>query len=219
MTMPTSEEILAGMTAVANEWIVVAIVWHAVIAAALAAVAVGWRPTYRTATLLVALLPASVATFAVAFGNPFNGIVFTATTIALVALAARDTRGRIADVPRWTWWAGVVMTAFGWVYPHFLEGSAVQYLYASPVGLAPCPSLSMAIGLSLLAGGGGRRAWRVTLASVGILYGIYGLVQLGVVIDLVLFLGGVALAATAVPTAVPLPSPSSRATPRASEAR
>jgi hypothetical protein len=195
--MPTSEQILAATTAIANDWISVAIAWHVVIAIALAAIALGWRPTHRAATLFIAMLPASVAVFALAYGNPFNGIVFVATTVALVALAVTDTRGRIGDVPRWTFAAGAVMVGFAWVYPHFLSGSSLQYLYAAPVGLVPCPSLSMAIGLSLLAGGAGRRAWRMTLAAVGLLYGVYGAARLGVVIDVALFAGAALLGATA----------------------
>jgi hypothetical protein len=131
-----------------------------------------------------------------AYGNPFNGIVFVATSLALVALAVTDTRGRIGAAPRWTFLAGAAMVAFAWVYPHFLSGSSVKYLYAAPVGLVPCPSLSMAIGLSLLAGGGGRRAWRMTLSAVGLLYGAYGVAKLGVVIDIALFVGAASLAAT-----------------------
>jgi hypothetical protein len=203
--MPTPEEILAALTAIASDWMVVAIAWHALIAIVLGAVAFGWRPSYRLATLLIALLPASVAVFAFAYGNPFNGVVFTATALALATLAVGDSRGAIRNVPRWTFWGGIAMVAFGWAYPHFLEDRPLAYLYAAPVGLVPCPSLSMAIGLALLAGGGGRRAWRLTLAGVGLFYGAYGVARLGVAIDVFLALGSAWLAATAfkrVPTPV-----------------
>ena len=204
--MPTPYEILAGLTEVANRWIALAIAWHIALAIALAAVALGWRPTHRTASLLITLLPASVAVASLAHGNPFNGIVFAATTVALLALAARDRRGPVAAVPRWSTWGGLALVAFGWVYPHFLTGSPVQYLYAAPVGLVPCPTLSVAIGLALLAGGGGRRAWRLTLAGVGLFYALFGAARLGVLLDLGLLVGATLLAATAfVRLAPPVP--------------
>lgn len=36
------------------------------------------------------------------------------------------------------------MLAIGWIYPHFLDGPAVDYLHAAPVGLVPCPTLAVA---------------------------------------------------------------------------
>ena len=195
--MPTAQEILAGAAAIANDWVIVAIAWHVALAIAITAVLLGWRPTHRSAALLIALLPGSVTAFALAYGNPFNGAIFAVTTIALVVLAARDRRGPIGDVPWWQLWGGIAMVSFGWVYPHFLDASPIVYLVAAPVGLVPCPTLSVAIGLALVAGGAGPRAWRFALAGVGAFYGIYGVMRLGVMLDLGLLFGACLLAATA----------------------
>ena len=73
--MPTPTDILAGLTTIANRWIALAIAWHGVLAIALAAIVMGWRPMRRTAGLLIAALPASAAIAALAHGNPFNGVV------------------------------------------------------------------------------------------------------------------------------------------------
>ena len=83
-----------------------------------------------------------------------------------------------------------------WLYPHFLEGHATAYLYASPVGLVPCPTLAVAIGFALLGNGLGSRVWSLTLAAVGLLYGLFGVLRLGVFLDIGLVSGAVALEAS-----------------------
>lgn len=59
--MPTSAEILEGLRRVAREARLVAITWHVLVGLAVAAWAVGWRPSRRAAALLLVLLPVSVA--------------------------------------------------------------------------------------------------------------------------------------------------------------
>lgn len=208
--MPTPSQILAGLHAIARHWTAVAVAWHVVVAAGLIAVLLGWRPRLRVARTLIALLPASVAAFAFAYGNPFNGLVFTATTVALVVLADRDGEAVAGGARGWALASGAAMIAFGWVYPHFVDGGAIAYLYAAPLGLVPCPSLSMAIGLALVAGGGAR-AWRLTLAGVGAAYGLFGALRLGVVIDIALLAGALALGLAAL--ARPRVAPQRRAAP------
>lgn len=53
----------------------------------------------------------------------------------------------------------------------------------------PCPTLSIVIGLSLVVGGLDSRAWTLLLGISGLFYGLFGVLRLGVTIDLVLFLG------------------------------
>jgi hypothetical protein len=90
---------------------------------------------------------------------------------------------------------GLAAVAFGWVYPHFLEGgSSVRYLYAAPTGLVPCPTLSAVVGFALLAGGLGSRAWSLMLAAIGLFYGLFGTLRLGVFLDIGLIIGATALA-------------------------
>lgn len=194
--MPTAAEILAGLTAIARDWTEIAIAWHLVIAAALVAALLGWRPRRVRAGQLVAALPASAAAFALAYGNWFNGAVLTATTVVLVVLAAREDGGRADERSAWARWVGGAMIVFAWVYPHFLAGGVRTYLLAAPVGLVPCPSLAMAIGLGLLVGDV-PRAWRLVLAGAGAFYGAFGVVRLGVVLDVGLIAGALALALSA----------------------
>lgn len=97
----------------------------------------------------------------------------------------------------WTRGIGVATIAFGWLYPHFLEGYATAYLYASPVGLVPCPTLAVGIGFALLGNELGSRVWSLTLAALGLFYGLFGVLRLGVFLDIGLVAGAVALAASA----------------------
>jgi hypothetical protein len=196
--MPTSE-ILAGLTEIANRGIQIAAAWHLVLAIAIIALAAGWRPATRTARVLVVGPLVSVAIFAFAFGNPFNALVFTGASVVLVALAVGGgAYQRISSGSLPAAWLGVAMIAYGWVYPHFLEAPLFAYVYSAPVGLVPCPSLAIVIGLTLLGGGLGSRSFSLALATLGLVYGLFGVLRLGVHLDVGLIAGALALGAIAV---------------------
>jgi len=79
------------------------------------------------------------------------------------------------------------MFLFGWGYPHFLDSSSfLPYVYSAPTGIIPCPTLSIVIGSALILDGLGSRILSLMLGMSGILFGITGVVQLGVSIDVVL---------------------------------
>jgi hypothetical protein len=164
--MPSSDEILDGLTYIANSWSGIAVAWHIAVGCLLAALIVGWRPRRRQLSLILTLPLVSVALFAWLTHNPFNGTLFALGAVALGIIGAR-----LSDIPMQrasnpAALIGLATIAFGWVYPHFLEdGSAVRYLYAVPTGLIPCPTLSVVVGFALLASGLGSRAWSLTLAA------------------------------------------------------
>jgi hypothetical protein len=158
------------------------------------ALARGWRPNWRVAGTLLALPLVSVAAFAFAFGNPFNGAVFAVAASGLIALAMTSSSVSIHAGPRWATAAGIALVAFGWLYPHFLTGPAFAYVYAAPTGLVPCPTLATAIGFALVAGASVPRAWALLLGAVGMFYGVIGVGRLGVILDLPLIAGAVLLA-------------------------
>ena len=60
--------------------------------------------------------------------------------------------------------AGAAMMALGWAYPEFVD-RPFGWLYGSPLGILPCPTLAFLIGATLLLGGLGSRAWDLVLAS------------------------------------------------------
>jgi hypothetical protein len=191
--MPTPNQILETLTTIANDAIVAAVLWHLAIAAALVWLGSGWRPTSRVATALLAAPLLSVAAFALAYDNPFNAVVFIATALALLLISASAEVARVDAGPAWAAALGGAMIAYAWVYPHFLQTSSpIAYLYAAPVGLVPCPSLALVIGLALVGGGVDRRAAGV-LALLGLVYGVIGVALLGVALDVGLIAGAVGL--------------------------
>ena len=193
--MPTATEIIAALEVVAHRGIVIAGLWHVIIGAWGVAASQSWRPSPRLAGVLLVLPLASVTVVSQVFGQVFDAVLFSVLTGVLTVIAARSS---LAEVQRQNWTSGLgeLLVMFSWVYPHFLEGhSTFTYLIASPLGLLPCPTLSMVIGWALLGYGPASRAWSLTLAGMAIFYGLFGALRLGVESDLVLLLGGCALGA------------------------
>ena len=190
--IPTPEQILAGLAAIANRWWMLAALWHLCL---LLFVLVLWRGrlSVRVVAILLTLPLYSVSALAWSEGNPFNGSMFLLGAIALTVLAVRRPRKTLSLTSGSTVIAAATLLIFGWVYPHFLAtASAFAYLYAAPMGLLPCPTLSAVVGLTL-ASGGLSRAWSLVLASLAAFYGIFGAFVLGVRIDLILTAGAAVL--------------------------
>lgn len=196
--MPTPAGILEGLAAIANGSLWLAIVWHIILAGAVIAILAGWRPTKQHGAIAVPAPLISVWVLALSAGNVFNAIVFFLAAILLPVLGRRLPLQRISPAPAWARLVGWTLVAFGWAYPHFLEGaSALTYLIAAPAGLIPCPTLSVLVGFTLLAAGFSSRAFSLVLGSLGMFYGAFGAFRLGVTIDIVLFAGAVILVAFA----------------------
>jgi hypothetical protein len=133
---------------------------------------------------------------AFASGNVVNGMMFGALSFVLGSSARRFSREPIRmtsviAIP------GVLLVAFGWGYPHFLETDRwTEYAYAAPLGLLPCPTLAAVTGLSMVCREFRSRVWAFTLAAAGVLYGAIGVFVLGVTLDYVLLAGAIAAAGT-----------------------
>lgn len=191
--VPDSRDILFGLSRIANEAFAFAVGWHVVLAGVFVALLRGLRPAAGLTAALVSASLGSVGVFAWRFDNPFNAAVFLAAAALLALLAWRKPAAVPPATPRMQV-LGAVLLAFAWVYPHFLEQrSPLAYLIGSPLGLLPCPTLSFGVGLTLLGRAPSGRAWPGTLAVIGLLYGLLGALRLGVVIDLVLVAGALAL--------------------------
>jgi hypothetical protein len=199
--MPAPELILDGLRELANQWFLLAVAWHAYFAILVVGLLLGARPSKRVAGILLALPLLSVSLLAWTAANPFNGAVVGLVGVALIVLALRLPSEPIEIAPAAIVTAGALMFVFGWVYPHFLDTFPVfAYLYAAPVGIVPCPTLSIVMGLALITGGLDSRLWMAVLAATGLFYGLFGALRLGVTIDLVLLVGAaVALAVAFMP--------------------
>jgi hypothetical protein len=192
--MPSPVAILEGLHRTANEAWWLALVWHALVSVAGLAIFLGQRPSGRVAGLATATLPISVAVLALAYGNPFNGAAFALLAATLAVVAARSDRAPIVVRADGAHRLGIGLALFGWLYPHFLDASPTAYLVAAPLGLVPCPTLSMMVGLALLGVRPSGRAWPAILVIASLFYGVVGVARLGVWIDLVLVAGALGLA-------------------------
>jgi len=192
--MPNPAQILDDLARIANDWTAIAVIWHGLMAAAVVGLLAGWRPAKRLGATVLALPLLCVSVMAWIYGNPFNGTVFLGFAAALSALGMRLPVAKTERPQAWALALGVLMVAFGWVYPHFLgAGPWWRYLYQAPTGLIPCPTLSAVVGFALLARGFSARGWSVLLGILGLFYSLFGALRLGVTIDLVLLVGSVAL--------------------------
>jgi hypothetical protein len=183
--VPSRDALLAGLTAVANDWRWLAIAWHVAMAALFAAMLVGrWRPSSRLLGRLLAAPLLSVGVVAGVSGNPFNAVVFAVLAV-LFAGASAGLPGTPVQLSSRGWMAsGVALVVFGSTYPHFLNtGSWTTYVYASPLGLLPCPTLSAVIGIALIFQSLRSRRGSLTLTAAGALYGAIGVFGLGVALD------------------------------------
>ncbi len=199
--VPSSQAILRGLTDIAQQR-GLAVAWHLVLWMVLGALTFGVRPSKRAAMMALVAPLVSVAVLAVVFGNPFNALVFGVGSIALVATALSASEGPVRRAPSLQAMGGGLLIAFGAVYPHFLPpGTTLEYLYAAPTGLVPCPTLSVVIGVTLIGGGFASRVWSLLLALLGLFYGLFGVLQLGVVIDLALAAGALGLFASEITSA------------------
>jgi hypothetical protein len=178
--MPRAEAVVANLARISRDLAAAAFVWHVAAALVLVAWARGWRPSAiaRVRARLALLLSVSGAAWL--SGNLFNGAVFLG--LAATASAARQGRIRDASPTSLAGLVGLAMLVLGWAYPHFTLWPST--LWTAPLGLIPCPTLSLLVGLNLLMGDRGR-----ALAAAGLFYGILGVVWLGVGWDVVLALG------------------------------
>ncbi|HSQ64632.1 MAG TPA: hypothetical protein VLM85_15520 [Polyangiaceae bacterium] len=192
--MADRAQILGDLTRAANDARAVAVLWHLAITAALLTLLWGWRPSNRQAGVMLAAPIASVSVVAWAFGSPFNGVVFAALAVSLVALSLAHVPHPPTPPSHAAHVAGAIMIAFGWTYPRFVVvASPNEYLVAAPLGLLPCPTLALVVGFAIAAQGLGNRAWSWTLAAAAVFYALYGSIALGVTLDALLLLGAAAL--------------------------
>lgn len=191
-----SQDIVNGLQSIVDNYQTFAILWHITFYILIGALLFKWEPSNKTFAFLIALPLLSVAVFAWFTGNPFNGLVYSLATILLVFLGMKADSQPVeySQVPFII--AGVLMITFGLLYPHFISpDNPIRYLYESPVGLIPCPTLSVIIGFLLLYNGFNSQSITLTLIILGLFYGIFGVLKLAVYLDLILLLGSITLLA------------------------
>ncbi len=193
-TMPSSNEILSGLTFSANMFRPFAIIWHLIFFALIVALLTRWKPSNRLFAMLFSLPLLSVSFFAWLTNNYFNGFVFLLASIISFTTAFKINEHPISGGMRWSSVSGSLLILFGLVYPEFLHAySPLEYIYASPVGLIPCPTLSVITGFALIFFNNESRLWMLLLFTVGLFYGIFGLFRLHVIPDTIMLVGSLIL--------------------------
>ena len=195
--MPSPDALVAELGAIANDWRWLAITWHVLFAGLFLALIAGWRPRARLLGRLLVAPLLSVSVVAWLSGNPFNGTMFAGLAASLMWSVTRFGSSSVT-VARYRWVAagGGGLSLFGWMYPHFLRTESwVIYLYASPFGVLPCPTLAVVIGMTLIFAQLNAIPWRAGLMAAGLFYGAIGAFRLGVLLDWGLLLASVMLGA------------------------
>lgn len=188
--MPRPDDIVQGLGVIAREWAALALIWHVYFALFWCAILGGWRPPQPTVAALQLPPLVSVSILAWLGGNPFNGSIFGVLALMLAGICMKLPAQPVSfSASQWIA-AGSTLAAFAWIYPHFLnERPPYSYLYEAPLGVIPCPTLSMVVATTLLLKGLGSRAWSVAIGAAGAFYGAFGALRLGVTIDWLLAAG------------------------------
>ena len=192
--LPTADQVLAQLEALASSARGAAFIWHVLVLLGLGALWTGrWLPSRRLAGMFAALPLVSAAVLAAVSGNPFNGAVVGATAATLLILALRLSLQPVERAPALPAAFGVAAVAYALLYPHFVPGGWVFAVLMAPVGVLPCPSLALVLGVALLARGFGSRAGSLVAAGVAVFYAMFGMFRLGVWLDAGLLAAAVAL--------------------------
>lgn len=191
--MIKAQEILNGLQRIANEYSTIAIIWHTVFYLIIIALLAKWHPSNRFLATLMCLPLLSVAILAYVSGNPFNGTIFSILSLLILYFGLKTSSQSISN-SQWVFFiTGIIMVVFGLIYPHFIDKSLMKYLFSTPVGLIPCPTLSIIIGFVLIFNAFGSQAINLIFIVSGLFYGIVGVLKLGVYIDLFLIFGSLTL--------------------------
>jgi hypothetical protein len=193
--MPDKLQILHGLASLTNRFSALAALWHIALFL-LMAVWIWRRPSTRFMLGFLGLLLASVGILAWTAGNPFNGVIFLILTAAFAFFAAK-TKGPSGTTKGFFFLiTGSAMILFGLFYPHFVRTETwLTYLAYAPVGLIPCPTLSLVTGFFILQRGFGSKALTWIVIAAGFFYAIFGIAKLGVRLDAGLLAGAAVLLA------------------------
>lgn len=190
------EVILNYIEMVAGKYPVISILLHILIIALIITLFIpGFKQKRLTFDGVLTVIFASVASVALINGNPFNGVVF----IILVVFAVFELfqRRNEITVPVFTSVSrGAVirnllcMAAIlvGILYPHFVNVSPALLLFLSPIGIIPCPTLTVALGLLNLYYPKTNKGLYTVVTIAGMFYGLTGVFLLHVYTDIPLMI-------------------------------
>lgn len=180
-----SEKILTYLSMISNKSIMLNLIMHIVVLAAVISVFVIKKEKVRKAIVnsSITILFLSVTINALIYGNPFHLIAFL--TLSVFAGVELFTGKNKFKVPRMNinTIVSFALIAIGLWYPEFVNASKLQLLILSPVGIVPCPTLLAAIGiLGLSFPQVNKPQYSITIAA-GMVFGIIGTFAFKVYLD------------------------------------
>ncbi len=192
--MPSPQQVLEHLTHLANEGRTLGLFWHLATLVGLGFVlARRWRG--RASIAIVTALPLFTASLlAFSDGNVVTGVALDVCGLALIVIARKFAGTRTEPGRTIPLFAGAVTVIYALTYTHFTAVSGWTDLWFTPVGVLPCPTLALVSGIGLMAGGFRSRAWSLTASLFGLVYSLYGVLQLGVMLDVGLLAASVVLA-------------------------
>lgn len=198
---PTPEQLLSSLVEISSSCRFLALIWHSYYAILIILFTFGvkkktnhWLASNQSIGILLGLPFISISLISWLYFNPFNGSVFTIISTLIIVFSIRMPKKKVQIAPQWAIIVGTFMVIFGWIYPSsfFINiTSFSSYLYEVPLGVIPCPTLSITIGLILIFDNLGSHKMSLIFGLIGIMYGILGSILLKVLIDWVLFIGAV----------------------------
>lgn len=141
------------------------------------------RYVFDGALLILAI---SVVVICIVNGNPFNLVTFAIVT---VFSAIELQRGKnCVSKPRMSFnsIASFVFILIGLVYPEFVKANAALLPFVSPLGALPCPTFLVILGMLNLLIPNVNRVQFAATTVLGLFYGVTGVFQLGVYLDIAL---------------------------------
>jgi hypothetical protein len=188
--MPDSAEILNGLSLASNQYIWLNIAWHIIAFAFLVFLLTGRKINQKLVASGLSMGLLSVGYIAVQVSNPFNAFIFAFSALIFGIYTLKFKKIGIGIKWDLITVLGLILVIFGFVYPHFLLAKSwVNYIYASPMGMIPCPTISAFIGFTLMLKGFHSKRWMFTAGILGLFYGIFGVVRLKVELDIMLIAG------------------------------
>lgn len=126
----------------------------------------------------------SVTINAAIYGNPFHAITFGIMAALAVYVLAKGKNMVTMPQQGFRTMVALLFIFLGFWYPEIVKANIFESLLISPVGVVPCPTLLVALGMLNMFYPNISKVQLIVTAFFGIIYGAIGTFKLGVYFDL-----------------------------------
>ena len=130
----------------------------------------------------------SVAINAFVFGNPFHLVTFGALGIFTLVALLRGKGDELNPVKGPNTIIALLFIIIGFWYPEFVKASALNLFMLSPLGIVPCPTMLVSLGLMTLCYPKVNMPLYIAAIVSAVIYGVIGTFKFGVYLDITLLL-------------------------------